>query len=200
MKTILSLFDFSGNWSSPYEENGWFVIRFDLKYFMDIMVLNTDYIYEYFFDNAPNGTIDAILAAPPCTDFASSGAQYWPEKDRDGRTAYSLELVRQVLRVVDLCEPDFWALENPVGRLPKLLPEIGKPKYFQPFWYGDPYTKKTGLWGNFQMPGPTKMVEPIRYCGQGSWTQKLGGKSEKTKELRSITPMGFAQAFFEKNH
>jgi len=58
------------------------------------MVLNTDYIYEYFFDNAPNGTIDAILAAPPCTDFASSGAQYWPEKDRDGRTAYSLELVR----------------------------------------------------------------------------------------------------------
>jgi hypothetical protein len=27
----------------------------------------------------------------------------------------------------------------------------------------------------------------------------LGGKSERTKELRSITPMGFAKAFYEAN-
>lgn len=28
---------------------------------------------------------------------------------------------------------------------------------------------------------------------------KLGGKSERTKELRSMTPLGFAKAFFEAN-
>ena len=28
--------------------------------------------------------IDGILAAPPCTDFTSAGAQYWAQKDKDG--------------------------------------------------------------------------------------------------------------------
>ena len=42
-------------------------------------------------------------------------------------------------------------------------------------------------------------VEPIRSCPQGSWVQQLGGKSEKTKMLRSTTPPGFAKAFFEAN-
>jgi hypothetical protein len=200
MKTLLSLFDYSGNWSAPYAEHGWFVVQLDIKLFVDIMEVGADWMYEYIFDNTPDGTVDGILAAPPCTDFAVSGAQYWPVKDADGRTEKSLELVRQVLRVVDLCDPDFWALENPVGRLPKLLPEIGKPWYFQPYWYGDAYTKKTGLWGKFQPPPPSNMVEPIRYCAQGSWLQQLGGKSEKTKELRSMTPMGFARAFYQANH
>jgi len=43
-------------------------------------------------------------------------------------------------------------------------------------------------------------VEPVKVCEQGSWLQKLGGKSEKTKTLRSATPMGFARAFYEANH
>ena len=69
---------------------------------------------------------------------------------------------------------------------------------FDPCDYGDPYTKKTLLWGSFAVPEPNR-VEPIRSCKQGSWIQKLGGKSEKTKTLRSITPPGFAKAFFEAN-
>jgi hypothetical protein len=91
-------------------------------------------------------------------------------------------------------------MENPVGRLPKLLPDrLGKPVfYFNPCDFGDPYTKKTCLWGNFNEPVKNP-VEPIRVCSQGSWIQTLGGKSERTKELRSITPSGFARAFFEAN-
>ena len=34
----------------------------------------------------PFDTVYGILAAPPCTDFAGSGAQYWKTKDEDGRT------------------------------------------------------------------------------------------------------------------
>ena len=87
-----------------------------------------------------------------------------------------------------------------MGRLPGLLPELlGKPEmYYQPWEYGDPYTKKTCLWGVFNAPAKNP-VKPIRSCNQGSWVQQLGGKSERTKLLRSITPPGFAKAFYEAN-
>ncbi len=190
--TVLSLFDYSGNWSRPYRENGYKVFQVDLKLGNDVMDIDRAWLEE-------NGPIDIILAAPPCTDFAVSGAQYFKAKDADGRTEESLKLVRKVLEIVYITKPRVWALENPVGRLPRLLPIIGKPVYYQPFWYGDAYSKKTGLWGECIMPTPTNVVEPERVCKQGSWVQKLGGKSERTKELRSMTPMGFAYAFYEVN-
>jgi len=210
MKTLLSLFDYSGNWALPYEEHGWNVILWDIKHtsdmfslFSDIENACADFFYENIFDNF--GTVDGIIAAPPCTDFAVSGARWWTEKDKLGTTDKSIELVYQTLRIVDLCQPDFWALENPVGRISKLIPELGNPWYFQPYWFGDPYTKKTGLWGNFNPPQKTNVVEPIIYTnsqgkkGSYMWA-KLGGKSERTKELRSKTPFGFAYAFYESNH
>lgn len=198
-KTILSLFDFSGNWSRPYFEAGANVIQVDIKLGMDVMKIDSAWLNDL-------GVVDGILAAPPCTDFAVSGAQYWRLKDLDGRTGKSLELVRQVLRCVEFCKPDWWAMENPVGRLNVLIPELAKwgPWYFNPCDYGDPYTKRTGLWGNFVPPlplfiGGDQSVKPVRVCSQGSWVQRLGGKSEKTKRLRSDTPMGFARAFFVAN-
>lgn len=200
MKTLLSLFDHSGNWSRPYALAGWNVILWDEKHVADqyythgnILDANTDYFYEHIFD--AYGTVDGILAAPPCTHFSSSGAQYWKVKDEDGRTEQHVEFVYQVLRIVDLCMPDFWALENPVGRIKKLVPELGDPRYFEPFHYGDPYRKKTGLWGEFNFPEPTNIVEPTE-----NKIMSLGGSSDKTKELRSITPEGFAEAFYQVNH
>lgn len=61
------------------------------------------------------------------------------------------------------------------------------------------YTKKTGLWGEFNRDLIKKPIAPVKTAKQGSFTQRLGGKSDKTKEIRSFTPMGFAQAFFEAN-
>jgi len=210
-KTLLSLFDYTGTWSAPYLKNGWAVIQIDIKHGVDIMDIDTDWLYENIFDG--HETVDGILAAPPCTDFSVSGAQYWKKKDADGTTAKSVELVNQVLRIVDVCSPDFWALENPVGRIAQLVPGLGKPKYFNPHDFGDAYTKKTALYGKFKMPQKTNNVglfkkgtnrldevKPIRETKQGSWLMKLGGKSERTKELRSITPSGFAEAFYQFNH
>lgn len=198
MKTLLSLFDYSGRWCKPYVEAKWNVIQIDIKLGTDIMDVDLAWLDKNIFSKSLR--VHGILAAPPCTDFAVSGAQYWKAKDKDGRTENSLRLVKQTLKIIDICNPDFWALENPVGRLPKLLPEIGKPWYFQPYWFGNPYTKKTGLWGHFNQPKKNNVVEPQRVCSQGSWVQRLGGKSEKTKELRSLTPLGFAYAFYEVNH
>ncbi len=198
---ILSLFDYTGNWSAPYAENGHDVILWDIKHtcdmystFSDIEDACADFFYENIFDNY--GTVDGILAAVPCTDFAASGARWWKEKDERGDTAKSLELVYQTLRIIDLCMPEFWAIENPVGRINKLVPELGKPWYFQPFWFGEPYTKKTALFGSFNKPEPTNMVDPV--LGSLMW-KNYGGKSEKTKEARSATPMGFADAFYKAN-
>lgn len=105
-------------------------------------------------------------------------------------------MVDACLRIVLMSNPEFWVLENPVGRLARWT---GKPRmYFNPCDYGDPYTKKTGLWGKFNVPKKTP-VKPVKVCSQGSWVQQLGGKSAHTKMLRSITPPRFAQAFFEAN-
>ena len=214
MRTLLSLFDYTGNWSLPYQVNGWNVIRIDRKiknednfqtFNVDIMDIDTEWMYENIFDNY--GTIDGIIAAPPCTDFAVSGAKHWKTKDKTQNTLFGkfnrldhfIELTNQTLRIIDLCQPLFYAIENPVGRIQKLIPEIGKPWYFQPYWYGDEYSKKTGLWGKFNKPKPTNIVEPVKYS-YGSKTQRLGGKSEKTKTLRSITPLGFAHAFYSVNN
>jgi hypothetical protein len=42
-------------------------------------------------------------------------------------------------------------------------------------------------------------VVKVRTSSQGSWIQRLGGSSERTKELRSVTPLGFAYAFAKAN-
>lgn len=196
MKTILSLFDYSGNWCQPYKDAGYDVYQVDIKHDLDILSLMPD--------EMPFDAVYGILSAPPCTDFSGSGAQYWGIKDADGRTQASLQLVDAVLNLVEVYDPHFWVLENPVGRLQKLRPQLGNPKYFNPNEFAgwletDPgrecYTKRTGLWGKFNFP----VKKPLPISSEANWIMKLGGKSERTKELRSMTPRGFSKAFYEAN-
>lgn len=201
-KTILSLFDFSGNWSRPYADAGANVVQLDLKHGVDIMDIDCAWLSENVLE--PFGTVDAILAAPPCTDFAVSGAKHWKKKANESvlpgfkQLDINIELAKQVLRCIEYLQPDWWAVEQPVGRLHKLLPEFGKPWFWQPWWYGDPWTKKTALYGNFNRNLVRNEVTPIRHKW-GSWMMRLGGKSAKTKELRSTTPEGFCRAFYAAN-
>ena len=125
-KIILSLFDYSGNWPSFYKQAGYEVYQIDLKHDLNILDIDIEK------DIKPLGSIYGILAAPPCTDFASSGAQYWKTKDADGRTDASLRLIYKTLEIIEATQPVFWVLENPVGRLQSLVPELGKPWYFNP--------------------------------------------------------------------
>lgn len=177
MKLILSLCDYSGAWSEPYRLAGYEVIQMDLQRGQDIRLVP-------FLDREVHG----ILAAPPCTHFAASGARWWLSKGSqpliDG-----LALVDACLRAVAVYEPAWWALENPVGRLATY---IGPPAlWFNPCDYGDPYTKKTGLWGKFTAPARNP-VEPVN----GSMMHRM---SSTWKNERSKTPAGFARAFFEAN-
>jgi hypothetical protein len=187
MKTVLDLCGGTGSWSQPYAEAGYNVI---------VVTLPEVDVRDY----QPPAEVHGILAAPPCDHFSVSGAQYWKAKDADGRTADALEIVDACLYIIKQANPVWWALENPIGRLRKLrAAELGEPRLsFDPWEYGDPYTKKTLLWGRFNLP-ERQPVEPERVCKQGSWVQRLGSKSEKTKRLRSITPPGFAKAFYQAN-
>jgi len=175
-KIILDLCGGTASWSKFYTEAGYDVRLVTLP--QDVRL----YI--------PPENIHGILAAPPCTVFANSGAR-WPRTDE--AMVEGLSVMDACLRIIYTTKPKWWALENPIGKMKRYL---GQPKmYFNPCDYGDPFTKKTCLWGEFTEP-IKKPVEPTE--GSKMWA-KYGGKSARTKEMRSMTPQGFAKAFYLAN-
>lgn len=185
--TILSLCDYTGQWSAPYRERGYDVVQVDLKRGHDVRLLEHR-----------RGGIRGILMAPPCTSFAGSGARWWKMKG-EAAVLDGLALVDACLRAVALYEPAWWALENPVGRLNRWL---GPARYsFNPCdfagWADEPdaeaYTKRTLLWGRFNEP-ERRPVAPVL----GSRMHLLPPSPDRAA-LRSVTPQGFARAFCEAN-
>jgi len=176
-KVILDLCSGTGAWSKPYKDAG-----YDVR----LITLPGNDVRLY----KPSESVYGVLAAPPCTHLAGSGARWWVGKGENALLE-SLAIVDACLRIITITQPVFWCLENPVGRLVHYL---GKPiMYFNPCDYGDPYTKKTCLWGVFNEPA-LNPVEPIL----GS-KMHLVGPSESRQEMRSVTPPKFAQAFCQAN-
>jgi hypothetical protein len=157
------------------------------------------------------------MAFPVCTDLAVSGAAHF-ERKRKADPEFQIRASNHARWCASLFEaldiPYF--IENPVSRLATLW---RKPNYsFHPYEYGeyipdaeaehprwpdyiapkDRYTKKTCLWtgGGFTMPPKRPTQKPDGYSQQHL---KLGGKSQRTKDIRSATPRGFARAVFEAN-
>lgn len=188
---VVSLFDYTGIWSQPYRDAGYDVLQVDIQHGKDI-----------YLTPLPDKPVRGIIAQPPCTDFALSGAKWFAEKDKDGRTASSIMLVREALRWIEELEPDWWVVENPMSRIHKMVPELGPVKYqFDPCDFGDPYTKRTWLWGEFNTDLKKTPVKPlgVNPGKNPDWYNKVGGKSIATKNYRSKTSRGFARAFFDAN-
>ena len=193
-KIILDLCGGTGAWSNPYKEAG-----YDVR----LITLPEQDVFAY---NPPEH-VYGILAAPTCTMF--SLARTTAKTPRD--FAEGMKLVKACLDIIWRCrsrEPlAFWALENPMGYLRQFL---GKPALtFNPFEYGDTYTKKTDLWGYFNEPkkAPREMTPeeiaackinsrklpdlPDGYCLPDGWNV--------TAAKRSMTSAYFAKAFFKAN-
>lgn len=174
-KIILDLCGDTGAWSNPYKEAGY-----------DVRVVTLPE-YDVRLYKLPSN-VYGILAAPDCTHLASSGARWWKQKG-ESALLEALSVADACMRIISVASPIFWCLENPVGRL---IHYYGKPAMrFDPYEYGDPYTKKTLLWGKFNQPKKSP-VSPI----EGS---KMHRMSSSWKKQRGITPPGFAKAFFEAN-
>ncbi len=133
------------------------------------------------------------FAFPSCTNLAGSGARWFADKGLEAL----YESLGLVLACKRICEESAapWMLENPVGTLSSYW---RKPDYtFQPWQYGDSYTKKTCLWtgGGFVMPEPWIVHKPADVKA----TIHLMPPSADRGDKRSITPEGFARAVFDSN-
>lgn len=187
-RIVVSLFEISGELSRPWVEAGYQVHTLDIQSGQDISALDVETLTQEL--EGIEGDVHAVLACPPCTDFSRAGAHTWSAKDADGRTAASVELVRQALRAVEFLKPAVWMMENPPGRLSRTA-GIPHPRLnFQPHHFGDAFTKQTLLWGEFNPNLPTANVAP-----EGSLTEMV-----RDPNARSETPEGFAYAFFMANN
>lgn len=163
-----------------------------------------------------SGRCALLMSFPPCTDLAVSGARWFADK-KIKNPNYREEAIELVLlgdRIGRSISSSHFS-ENPIGVL-----STNWRKYdfsFDPFEYGgylseddahpewpeyiaarDAYTKKTCLWtsSNFVMP-PKKPIPVLESGDSVSQHAKLGGKSLKTKNIRSATPRGFSKALAE---
>lgn len=226
-KRAVFLFDYTGIMANPWLEAGYECWCFDgqhepgiakdgdyVKVGMWFDAYNTKKHVEEILNMVVNA--DIVIGFPECTDLAVSGAAHFKSKS-EKNVAFQAEAT-ELAKFVEYVGNTFncpWMAENPVSVLSTLW---RRPDFnFDPWEYGgylpeddihplypeyikprDAYPKKTCIWsGNaFVMPEtkPVK-VEP----GYSDQHKKLGGKSLKTKNIRSATPRGFARAVFEFN-
>lgn len=125
---------------------------------------------------------DLVIAHPPCTAVCVSGNRHY--SGTQARIA-GAEFVRRIWSapIARL------AIENPVGVLNRLVPELPKPQYIQPWQFGHGETKKTGLWLRGLPPlMPTCIVD-----GRSNRLSNLPPGPDRWK-IRSTTYQGIANA------
>ena len=133
---------------------------------------------------------DMIIAFPPCTHLAISGAKYFPEKIADGRQQAAIDFVEAIWDTD--CKV---AIENPVGVL-STKSKLGKAsQYVQPYWFGDRHRKKTGLWlKGLPKLTPTNMLDISKISEKELNKLYYLAPSPTRALMRSKTPHGLAQA------
>lgn len=130
---------------------------------------------------------DMIIAFPPCTDPAVSGARWFEEKRKDGRQAAAIDFFMKFANVD--CERI--AIENPIGIMSK---QYRKPEQIiQPWQFGHGEQKATCLWlKNLPKLKPTNIVD-----GREQRVWRMAPGPERAKE-RSKTFHGIALAMAEQ--
>lgn len=148
---------------------------------------------------------DLLIAHPPCTDLAVSGARYFAQKQKDGRQQKAIVFFMQMA----LANSPRVAVENPVCIMSSAW---RKPdQIIQPHQFGHNARKKTCLW-LLGLPKlkPTKNVDPGQIVGKGfsvgaslNYAKDENGKilswnDPRTAKIRSKTFPGIAAAMAEQ--
>lgn len=208
-KIILDLCGGTGSWSKPYKD-----ARYDVRIITlpDNDVFNFLNNLDYFLEEVSRSgkIIYGIFAAPVCTQF--SFARTNAKTPRDLREGMKLVIACQ--SIVWKCmhwsydkgcisDLKFWVFENPKGYLRKFL---GLPVFnFDTYEFDENYSKNTDLWGMFNLPGKKQInksqikldFKRRNKVKVPSISDLVNGKDRSA--IRSITPPGFARAFFKAN-
>jgi len=130
---------------------------------------------------------DLMIAFPPCTHLAVSGARWFAEKQADGRQQAALDFVRLLMNA----PIDKIAIENPVSIISS---HIRKPdQTIQPWQFGHGETKRTCLWlKNLPKLTPTEIVN-----GREQRIWRMPPSPDRWKE-RSKTFTGVAKAMADQ--
>jgi len=147
---------------------------------------------------------DMMIAFPPCTHLALSGAAWFEQKIKDGRQEQGLQFVRDLMNA----NIPKIAIENPMGIISSRIKKYDQ--IIQPYYFGDPFQKSTCLWLKGLQPlKRTKVV----HCGEfKQWIDKKTGKKKKQPlwffealsqgdlrwKIRSQTFPGIAKAMAEQ--
>lgn len=206
-KIILHLCADTGSDTRPYSlDSAYKVIRVGKE-------IGVENVGEEFLKSC--GEIYGVFANPVCTEFStarSNGKARNPE--------LGMELVKECQRIIKLANPKWWVIENPATGVLKHY--LGQPAYFyEPWWYGSPWTKKTALWGKFNIPErsygkwedvpkiPELYIRPGRPKPSLAFMHKSAyslipefwtlPKPESDMEFRSLCSQKFAEAFYKAN-
>jgi hypothetical protein len=222
---VLFLFDLTEHASAPWVAAGHLCLSVDTQHENTALprhvhagqryTLNSDVmVLPRKLSDTPWRNPDLIISFPPCTDLAVSGARHWKAKKAAD------PLFQITAHALARSAPILWPgvpyiIENPVGALSRLWRKADS--YSHPFEYGgylphddvhpqypdyiaprDAYRKLTGLWvGNgAQLPAKRPVECPKEWSLQ---QRKLGGKSLKTKNIRSASPRGLMRAIYKAN-
>lgn len=149
---------------------------------------------------------DLMIAFPPCTDLAVSGARHFERKIADGSQQRSIDFFMSVINA----DIEKIAVENPIGIMSG---KYRKPdQIIQPWMFGDKAQKSTCIWlKNLPKLVPTNIVEKGEFF---EFTSKKGEKKrmpmwyykalqeaktpEQRRTLRSKTFQGIADAMAEQ--
>ena len=136
MKVLIAC-EYSGVSRRAFEALGHEVISADFEQAED----GADNHYQGdVFDLIENQHFDLMVAHPPCTDIAVSGAAWFKEKIADGRQQRALDFVQRLMNA----PIDRIAIENPVSVISS---KIRKPsQIIQPWMFGHMEQKATCLW------------------------------------------------------
>ena len=148
---------------------------------------------------------DMLIAFPPCTHLAVSGARHFAKKQEDGRQQEAIDFF---MRFVNADCPRI-AVENPIGIMSS---KYRKPnQIIQPYMFGDHARKSTCLWTKGLPPlVATDVVDPGDICKGGfsrgasaDCARDENGKilawnDPRTAKIRSKTFPGIARAMAEQ--
>ena len=206
MAKVASLFDFTGNMLRPWLEAGYECHLFDIQHKRGINTRNDGMIcHGVDLKKTPDyywaGEFSFLSCFPSCQHLAVSGARWFKGKGLRALEE-SIAFFATSAEVADELGCPYM-IENPVSTISTYWRE---PDYkFHPCHYsgyvdGDEhYTKETWLWtgGGFIMP-PKRMAGDLFDMPDTTYIHNQPPGPDRMN-IRSATPMGFAQAVFEAN-